>query len=207
METINSERVNILLFSKFSNACKRFVQILGTVPNIKNKITFLCVDNKQVRQIVKNDKNLQIKVLPCLLRIDDNIGYVETFEGEKAFEILNSYVLQISSVPDTIKKKVSFTTPLNEENEVIFGKNTTPLKFNESIVPVLSESSSGEYKPEKDVAINTFFYVEPDKKEVERPKAEELFKKDTNSIAAKALQMQKEREVSSTPTVNNRQFN
>jgi hypothetical protein len=168
------ETINILLFSKFSQVCKKFVQILGTVPHIKNNITFLCVDNVKVREIIEKDKNLLITSVPCLLRIDEYTGYVETFEGKKAFDILDSYInfskkTSPETSPESSKKKVSFVTPLTESME-----------------------------SEPPVAINTFFYVEPDQKEPER---DEIIRKDSN-IASKAAQIQKEREMLNTPLKN-----
>jgi hypothetical protein len=87
-----SDHTNILFYSKFSEASKTFMNLLERVPDFKSNVTMLCVDSKDIRDRIKNDSKLKVNKLPCLLRIHQNNGYVEMFEGTRAFHVLNVYL-------------------------------------------------------------------------------------------------------------------
>jgi len=81
---------NILLYSKFSTASRKFVEMLDKLPNFN----LVCIDNKKTRErILKSDK-LNVKEVPCVLRVYQETGYVESFEGDRAFQFLRTYMDQ-----------------------------------------------------------------------------------------------------------------
>ncbi len=82
--------INVLLYSKFSPASRKFVEMIESLPNFN----LLCIDNKRTRErILKSDK-LNIKEVPCILRVYQDTGYVESFEGDRAFQLLKTYIDQ-----------------------------------------------------------------------------------------------------------------
>ena len=85
---------NVLIYSKFSQACRKFFDMMEASPSFKEKSNMLCIDNKDARdRILKSDK-LKISEVPSILRIYQDNGYVEIFEGEKAFILLSEYIAQ-----------------------------------------------------------------------------------------------------------------
>ena len=100
---------NILLYSKFSPASRKFVEILDKTPNFN----LLCIDNKKTRErILKSDK-LNIKEVPCILRIYQDNGYVESFEGERAFQLLKTYIDQYKLQQTPIQQTPTQQTPIS----------------------------------------------------------------------------------------------
>lgn len=78
----------VLLYSKYSESCR---QLLQTMERFGANIAMVCLDNKEVRQRVMNDKRLNITVVPTLLSLYDT-GVVEKYEGSKVMELLlNSF--------------------------------------------------------------------------------------------------------------------
>ena len=82
--------VHVLLYSKFSQACRKFIDTMENIPLFKDNVTLLCVDNKDVRNRILSNSKLNIKEVPCIIRIYDS-GYTEIFEGNRSFEVLLSY--------------------------------------------------------------------------------------------------------------------
>ena len=89
-----NNHTNVLIYSKFSQACRKFFDMMEASPSFKEKSNMLCIDNKDARdRILKSDK-LKISEVPSILRIYQDNGYVEIFEGEKAFILLSEYIAQ-----------------------------------------------------------------------------------------------------------------
>lgn len=82
--------INILLYSKFSTASRKLIEIIEDA-NIK-EFNLLCIDNKKVREKIENSQKLNIKEVPCIIRLNQNNGVAESFEGDKAFKLLQSYI-------------------------------------------------------------------------------------------------------------------
>lgn len=177
----------VVLYSKFSSACKNFVSIMGTM-DIMKSVQFVCVDNRELRKTIIEEGNLKVSCLPCLLKIFDS-GDIQLFEGQTAFDVLESYK-NLGAKPLTTK-----ISPEQQQSQIqqqlLQSQNrpqTTPL------------SSIGEISSLKDdkMAVNTFHYVEP-KHNVEdsqsRPIPDSLIKT-SETAAAKAQRLQKERETS-----------
>ena len=121
---------NILLYSKFSTASRKFVEILDKTPNFN----LLCIDNKKTRErILKSDK-LNIKEVPCILRIYQDNGYVESFEGERAFQLLKTYIDQYKLQQTPIQQTPIQQTPIQQ----------TPLQQTPISVPSLDSSSQSQ---------------------------------------------------------------
>jgi len=123
---------NILLYSKFSPASRKFVEILDKTPNFN----LLCIDNKKTRErILKSDK-LNIKEVPCILRIYQDNGYVESFEGERAFQLLKTYIDQYKLQQTPIQQTPIQQTPIQQTPIQQTPTQQTPIS-----VPSLDSSS------------------------------------------------------------------
>lgn len=79
----------VLIFSKFSNACKALIEMIEN-SEIQTSFQELCIDNKQIRNIVQGSKKFNIKTVPCILNVDRASGIVKQYEGVKAFELIQS---------------------------------------------------------------------------------------------------------------------
>jgi len=89
------DHTNILLYSKFSPASRKFIETIETSDILEKQFTLLCIDNKKIRKRIQKSSKLNIKEVPSILRIYQDTGYVESFEGEKAFQLLNRYLKEI----------------------------------------------------------------------------------------------------------------
>lgn len=98
----------VLLYSKYSESCR---QLLQTMERYGANIAMVCLDNKEVRQRVMNDKRLTITVVPTLLSLYDT-GVVEKYEGSKVMELLLSSFEKINQ-----QKQVTIPKPPQEPVE------------------------------------------------------------------------------------------
>jgi hypothetical protein len=89
------EHTNILLYSKFSPASRKFVESIESLETLEKEFTLICIDNNKTRNRLEKSIKLNIKEVPCILRVYQDTGYVEAFEGEKAFQLLNRYMKEI----------------------------------------------------------------------------------------------------------------
>jgi hypothetical protein len=114
------EHTNILLYSKFSPASRKFVETVESIDNLEKEFNLICVDNKKIRQRIQKSSKLNIKEVPSILRVYQNNGYVETFEGEKAFQLLNKYIKEIKKVPQPVQllQKNSTIPPTNSPVQI-----------------------------------------------------------------------------------------
>ena len=90
--------IRVLIYSKFSPSCKIILDILDQNISLKKSIVFVCIDNAEIRQQIKTDPNLKISIVPCFLHIYDENGYVEMFEGEEAFKMLESSSVELTQI-------------------------------------------------------------------------------------------------------------
>jgi len=81
---------NIILYSKFSPASRKFIEMIEKIPNFN----LVCIDNKKTRDRILKSEKLNVKEVPCILRVYEDNGYVEMFEGERAFHLLKTYIDQ-----------------------------------------------------------------------------------------------------------------
>lgn len=102
----------IVLYSKFSTACTKFMEMVNKLPNFQH--TLICIDHPDIRSRLKNSKKLTIREVPSIIRLHQVNGYAETFEGERAFALLNArYIeyLQQTQIP----LQQSFQQPIQQQ--------------------------------------------------------------------------------------------
>ena len=97
----------ILLYSKFSQSCKKLFSIMEDSGIDFSNIQSCCIDNEKVRNRIKANKQLEISTVPCLLNVFTN-GTVEKYEGIHCFNWFTEIV--------TRNRKQS--QPVRRENQV-----------------------------------------------------------------------------------------
>jgi hypothetical protein len=91
---------SVLLYSKYSSRCKNLFDIIKN-NNVDLSLTTICIDNKKIRKRIKNDKMFQIKEVPTIITIYSN-GGAEKYEGNKAFELIESLIVKPPQPPTQI---------------------------------------------------------------------------------------------------------
>lgn len=179
--------INVLLFSKFSDACKNFVSVLKNAPSLMSTITFVCIDNKVVREKVTKEGDLRVTQVPCLLRIFEDTGYIEVFEGMKAFSVVESYISEMrKEIPEQSKLTVT------EKSNITFPKENRGTSKQQ--VTAIDELGDDDGK----VAVSTYLHIPRDDNGQDdvspmRTAPQQTVGGATN-LVSKALQMQKERD-------------
>ena len=121
--------IRVLIYSKFSPSCKIILDILDQNISLKKSIVFVCIDNAEIRQQIKTDPNLKISIVPCFLHIYDENGYVEMFEGEGAFNLLDFNQTQPSLVQPSLSSLVGSQTQPSVGSQIhssLVGSQTQP---------------------------------------------------------------------------------
>ena len=76
----------VLFWSKYSNNCKKLLELMNEHNfNIEN----VCVDNKEIRSRILNDKRIKLSKVPTILTLYDT-GVIEKYEGTRAFDLFNN---------------------------------------------------------------------------------------------------------------------
>ena len=87
--------MDVLLYSKFSNESNKLMKQLSNTPDLLASLTTLCIDNKKVRDKIINDEKVKVTGLPCLIRLNDETGNFDIFEGSNAFDFFTKLQQQI----------------------------------------------------------------------------------------------------------------
>jgi len=85
----------ILLYSKFSPACKSLLDFIKQTP-LDVSFKLLEIDNKEIRSRVLNDQRFSIKNVPTIVSISSS-GIANQYEGEKAYELVMAMAMQNQS--------------------------------------------------------------------------------------------------------------
>jgi hypothetical protein len=78
----------VLLYSKYSTNSKKILDIIensGSNLAKSDNLQFLCIDNDIIRERIKQNKQIDISVVPCILIIYPD-GGVEKYDDSKAFK-------------------------------------------------------------------------------------------------------------------------
>lgn len=97
----------ILLYSKYSQQSKRFMDMLKQSPvdfTTEVKLNPLCIDNEKIRQRILNSQQIDIKVVPCILVVYKD-GGVEKYEGGTAFRWAEEVIRSLAPPPPPIPRE------------------------------------------------------------------------------------------------------
>jgi len=94
---------SVLIFSKYSPNCKRVFDMINASGIdldrvIGSKLQPLCIDNAQVRQRIKNNNQIDVTSVPCILSVFPN-GGVEKYDGGHAFSWIENLLLKYAPPP------------------------------------------------------------------------------------------------------------
>jgi hypothetical protein len=92
----------VLFWSKYSNNCKKILELMNAHNfNIEN----VCVDNKDIRSRILNDKRIKLSKVPTILALYDT-GVIEKYEGNRAFDLFNNAFNEMQKKQKRIEKKL-----------------------------------------------------------------------------------------------------
>jgi len=89
----NNTEYFVVLFSKYSNACKKFMDTINN-GNLNMNFNYLCIDNKDIRNKIVTSSEIDIKNVPCLLVINEQSGSIDKYEGQDSFIWINDIIQQ-----------------------------------------------------------------------------------------------------------------
>lgn len=115
------ETSSILLYSKYSNHCKNFNELLEK-SNLDIPFIPLCIDNKKIRQQIQSNTKIVVNSVPCIINLHNN-GSVELYEADQAFFLLNDIISQYTqqdnnSVIDNDTQKSPPSQKLSSQDEI-----------------------------------------------------------------------------------------
>jgi hypothetical protein len=86
----NVKTMDVLLYSKFSNASKKLLSQLQKTPVLLESISLVCIDNKKIRDKILNDEKIKVQGVPCFIRLNEETGNFDIFEGHNAFDFFTT---------------------------------------------------------------------------------------------------------------------
>ena len=206
-----NNHTNVLIYSKFSQACRKFFDMIEASPSFKEKSNMLCIDNKDVRDRILQSDKLKISEVPSILRIYQDNGYVELFEGEKAFKLLEQYIIQEKQntppPPPPPPQPIYHPEPPQEIDDNSMSRlqpaklpQKSSMQQNQKLINMSSLEDLGDAVESREHSIeaphkaqnkNVHFDIEQENQQRNAP---ERSLKQGGNIVSIALQMQKDRE-------------
>lgn len=186
----------VILYSKYSNVCKKF---MNDIKNAQLDFNFntVCVDNKQIRDKILNSSDFDINSLPCLLILNDNQTNIDKYEGQDAFIWLNDIILQKKEMMLIEKQKQqvhlenllqeSFNKPSSSVND------SNDISGNHTSLDDLDGELDDSHLDETYSKLTTITNNGSSGNETGDKKRPEQLKRD--NLMSAALQMQKSREI------------
>jgi hypothetical protein len=111
-------KMDVLLYSKFSPASKQLMLQLQQTPELLESLTITCIDNKLIRKQILSDEKIKINHLPCFIRLNDQTGNFDIYEGQNAFDFFTTLQTQYRQ---PVLQNYNFTQPQHipqPENEI-----------------------------------------------------------------------------------------
>jgi hypothetical protein len=117
-------KMDVLLYSKFSPASKQLMLQLQQTPELLESLTITCIDNKLIRKQILSDEKIKINHLPCFIRLNDQTGNFDIYEGQNAFDFFTTLQTQYRQ---PVLQNYNFTQPQPiqpPENEIRYETET-----------------------------------------------------------------------------------
>uniref|UniRef100_A0A6C0KE22 Thioredoxin domain-containing protein n=1 Tax=viral metagenome TaxID=1070528 RepID=A0A6C0KE22_9ZZZZ len=210
---LDDAHITVVMYSKFSKVCTSFLEILEKVPTFKH--TLLCVDNDETRKRVISNLKLNVTEVPCIFRVYERTGYVESFEGERAFTILNTHYnhyIEKMEKEQLLRSQIPQTThipqtqiPQTQQTPLPQMQQTQPLRVSDDMFEIASQpppNTSTTSTPIEFEPINTYMHIPPSQSNAvpdrttdrASDRSSDRAVKSGGNIVSRAMQMQKERE-------------
>lgn len=99
--------LSVLLYSKYSSSSKKLFGIIESNNINLNSLSLqtLCIDNEQIRNRIKNNKQLDINSVPCILIIYPD-GGIEKYDGTHVFEWVEQSIKQITQSTQKVEEQL-----------------------------------------------------------------------------------------------------
>ena len=147
------QQLCVLLYSKYSQQSKRYMDMLKNSPidfisvvNLKS----ICIDNESVRQTILNSQQIGIISVPCILIVYKD-GGVEKYEGGTAFKWAEELTRSLSPPPPPIQRPIILPSSHPIQKRKLKRKPNTDKEFQQStsIEDLESEEESEEENEEE----------------------------------------------------------
>lgn len=91
---------SVILYSKYSANCKRLFDLItaNSLDVDAIRIQSLCIDNDKIRKRIRENRQIDITSVPCILCIFPN-GGVEKYDGAHAFAWMDNIVAKFAPPP------------------------------------------------------------------------------------------------------------
>lgn len=184
----------VLFWSKYSNNCKKLLSLMNEHNfNIEN----VCVDNKDIRNRILNDKRINLSKVPTILTLHDT-GVIEKYEGEKAFALFHE----------------AFNRMKQQQEKIALENKIASKKTPQTVTPKVDKPpTQNETPPQKNIETGLTSLDDLDGEDLftevqdSRVNNKNLPVKTTSKIASIAADIAKSREVMDStipkPTKNN----
>ena len=99
------QKFSVLLYSKYSDTSKHLMNVmnLSKIHFIDIGLQNLCIDNKEIRDRIIQNKQINITSVPCILVIFSD-GIIEKYEGVDCFKWIDEIILSFQ--PDQLSNKI-----------------------------------------------------------------------------------------------------
>ena len=158
--------MDVLLYSKFSNASKKLLSQLQKTPLLLESISLVCIDNKKIREKILHDEKIKVQGVPCFIRLNEETGNFDIFEGHNAFDFF-------TTMQDTIKENNEKEQRLVEQQQRMLQQQLEQQRLleqqqrmlelqmkseneHENLLDDEQEVYSDEYEPESDDEDNEY---------------------------------------------------
>ena len=142
----------VILFSKYSPVCKKFVEI---IENAKLNINFnlLCIDNSNIRDRIKNSNDIDIKQVPCLLVLSGT--NIDKYEGQDCFIWINDIIIQHKNLllQQQQEQQLILQQQMNEKLKNII-QNDEPKKQEQQMQSLPPEQNTNTFTAIDDIDSN-----------------------------------------------------
>jgi len=140
----------VILFSKYSSACKKFMDTVNT-GNLNLNFNYLCVDNKEIRERIVSSTEIDIKQVPCLLAINEQTGSIDKYEGQDSFIWVNDIIQQKQKqlLEEQMKQQALLQQQMQQQmqqQQQIQMKKMAVREVDESVKPIKKLKSSSKKK-------------------------------------------------------------
>lgn len=98
-------QLSVLLYSKYSPMSKKLTAFMqGSQVDFTRAVSLqtLCIDNKQIRERIQKNEQLDITSVPCILVIFPD-GGIEKYDGAHAFEWIEQIITKFTPPPQPVQ--------------------------------------------------------------------------------------------------------
>lgn len=85
-----------ILYSGFSPLCTALWKEVAGFEALMQFFSIICIDNEEIRTIIKNSDLIQIEYVPCIIHIQQG-GSIDTYQGHRAIDWMKQYLNTVAA--------------------------------------------------------------------------------------------------------------